>query len=157
MPHYGQRTRPEVTCPSGSSYPANRRTTNECRTGRENSYAGFGDLIRCYYAIGPRTGELAAILVKDVSLRKAQVVLMHHKRSKTMAEARPRVLTLNGDALEIFKRRCQGTSPDDLVFTQHNGRAPPRLPRLSAREQVGRYRNRQRMQPSSVLQFDFTT
>jgi hypothetical protein len=43
----------------------------------------FADLLRCYYATGARTDELASCRVEDVLFRTRQVVLGKHKRSST--------------------------------------------------------------------------
>lgn len=94
-----------------------RRTPEECRQGDENPYRGFADLLKCYYAIGPRTGEFAAIRLEDVSIRKSQVTLGKHKTANSTG--RPRTLTLNAEALEIFKRQMTGKSSKDHVFLNH--------------------------------------
>lgn len=83
---------------------------------------GFGDLLRCYYAIGPRTGELARIRVCDVEFGKQQVTLIKHKRSTTMTTPKARTLTLNDETVRILRRLCHGKGPQDVVFTQANGK-----------------------------------
>ena len=98
-----------------------QRRPEECRYAKENPYDGFSDILRCYYALGPRTGELATIRVRDVDLRKGQIVLDKHKRSKTTTTARPRILTLNADTHALFRRMCHGKASDQFVFRQDNG------------------------------------
>jgi integrase len=83
---------------------------------------GFVDLLRCYYAIGPRTGELARIRVCDVEFDKQQVTLIKHKRSTTMTTPKARTLTLNEETMEILKGLCEGKGQQDAVFTQANGK-----------------------------------
>lgn len=94
----------------------------ELRTGADNPYVGFADMLRLYHGLGCRTSELACIQVKHVDFRKCQVVV-RHKRELTMADPVPRVLTLNDAELAIFKLHCRGKSPDDFVFTQPGGQA----------------------------------
>lgn len=61
------------------------RKPAEGRTGSDNPYLGFADLLKLYHGLGPRTGELAQILVKHVNMRKSEVILGEHKRSKPCA------------------------------------------------------------------------
>jgi integrase len=82
----------------------------------------FADLLRCYYATGARTDELASCRVEDVLPRTRQVVLGKHKRSETQREKTYRQVTLNTTALEVFARHCQGKQPTDHVFTNDDGR-----------------------------------
>jgi len=98
-----------------------QRRPEECRTGKDNPYTGFADILRCYYAMGPRTGELGRIQVRNVNFRKGQIVLDIHKRIKSMASPRPRVLTFDAETKEIIKRHCDGKALSDHVFTQANG------------------------------------
>jgi integrase len=83
---------------------------------------GFANLLRCYYAIGPRTGELGQIRVCDVELRKRQITLGKHKREKTLAEPKARTLTLNADALAIIGGLCEDKRPEETAFNQPNGK-----------------------------------
>jgi integrase len=82
----------------------------------------FADLLRCYYATGARTDELASCRVEDVLLRTAQVVLGNHKRSRTQKRKTVRQVTLNEEALAIFKRHCEGKQKTDHVFFNGEGR-----------------------------------
>ncbi|HTM55674.1 MAG TPA: tyrosine-type recombinase/integrase [Pirellulales bacterium] len=95
------------------------RTPDECRTGKANPYSGFADLLRLYLGLGPRTGEPATIKVKQVNLRKNQIVIEKHKRAGSSGQTR--VYTINAAEHEILKRHCAGKSADDFVFTQGNG------------------------------------
>src|SRR5262249_38072775 len=45
-----------------------KREMHEYRRGEENPYAGFADMLRCYYHTGARTSELADALVRDVQV-----------------------------------------------------------------------------------------
>jgi integrase len=83
----------------------------------------FADLLRCYYATGARTDELASCRVGDFLPRTGQIVLGRHKRSKTQKRKTVRQVTLNGEALAIISRRCEGRRPEDVVF-HNNGRRP---------------------------------
>jgi integrase len=99
-----------------------RRTPAECRKGKDNPYRGFGDMLRLYHSLGARTGELATIRVRNVSFRKRQIVLEHHKRERTMTKTTARVLTLSDADLAILKPHCAGKSTNDFVFTQPQGK-----------------------------------
>jgi integrase len=98
-----------------------RRQLHEYRSGGQNPYAGFSEMLRCYYHTGARTSELADAVVKDVQLRTKKLVLKKHKRTRTMKVAETRVIALNDEAFAILKRHCLGKAPDDHVFTQNNG------------------------------------
>ncbi|MBM4071413.1 MAG: hypothetical protein FJ271_21120 [Planctomycetes bacterium] len=89
---------------------------------QENPYGSFADMLRCYYHTGARTGELAACLVEDVLFRTGQVILGKHKRSETQREPTIRHITLNKDALEIFRRQCEGKEKTQPVFLNSDGR-----------------------------------
>ncbi len=87
-----------------------------------NPYRGLADLLRCYFHTGARTGELAACKVEDVLFLTSQVVLGQHKRSKTQRLKTVRHITLNDEALSIFRRNCDGKAPQDHVFLSSDGR-----------------------------------
>lgn len=88
----------------------------------ENPYSGFADLLTCYYNTGARTGELAACEVGDVLFRTKQVILGKHKRSKTQRTPTIRHITLNDEALEIFRKHCEGKELTDKVFLNSDRR-----------------------------------
>ena len=88
----------------------------------ENPYSGFADLLKCYYHTGARTGELAACEVGDVLFRTGQVILGKHKRSKTQRTPTIRHITLNAEALAIFKNHCDGKQKTDKVFLNSDRR-----------------------------------
>lgn len=119
-----------------------QRRPEERRTGEDNPYRGFQDLLKMYYHTGARTSELAACNVHDVTHGSRQIVLGKHKRSQTMRDAVSRRLTLNDEAHAIVKRWCRGKKPDDPVFTdppQYDRRGQPnRSGRRWARETLGR-------------------
>jgi len=98
-----------------------KRQLHEYRRGEENPYAGFVDMLRCYYHTGARTSELADALVRDFQVRSRKLVLKRHKRTRTMKVAETRVITLNDEAFAILCRQAQGKQPDDHLFTQGNG------------------------------------
>ncbi len=87
-----------------------------------NPYSSFADMLRCYYHTGARTGELAACKVEDVLFRTQQVVLGKHKRMKTERNPTVRHITLNDEALSIFKRHCEGKALTDHVFVHSDNR-----------------------------------
>ena len=89
---------------------------------QENPYGSFASMLRCYYHTGARTGELAACLVEDVLFRTGQVILGKHKRSQTQREPTIRHITLNDEALEIFRRQCHGKEKTGPVFVNSDGR-----------------------------------
>jgi integrase len=88
-----------------------------------NPYSSFADMLRCYYHTGARTGELAACKVEDVLFRTQQVVLGKHKRMKTERNPTVRHITLNDEALSIFKRHCEGKALTDHVFLHSDNRS----------------------------------
>lgn len=87
-----------------------------------NPYAGFADLLKCYFHTGARTGELAACEVGDVLFKTGQVILGKHKRSRTQRTPTLRHITLNAEALAIFKRHCAGKEKTDKVFVNSDNR-----------------------------------
>jgi integrase len=88
----------------------------------ENPYRGFADLLRCYYHTGARTGELAVCEVGDVLFRTGQVILGKHKRSRTQRAPTIRHITLNEEALAIFRKHCEGKQPTEKVFLNSDRR-----------------------------------
>lgn len=97
------------------------RKPEEHRQGTDNPYAGFCGMLRCYYATGARTGELAACRVRDFLKRTRQVVLGKHKRSTTMKEPTLRRITLNDEAFAMFERQCTGKASEEFIFKQPCG------------------------------------
>jgi integrase len=88
----------------------------------EGEVGGFADLLRCYYATGARTDELASCCVADFLPRTRQVVLGRHKRSKTEGRKTVRQVTLNDEALAIVRRYCEGKGQADHIFLNGEGR-----------------------------------
>jgi integrase len=84
--------------------------------------SGFGDLLRCYYHTGARTGELAAVRVGDVLRATRQVVLGRHKRSRTQKAKTVRHMVLNAEAFGVFDRLCAGRGVEERVFVRDGGR-----------------------------------
>ena len=82
----------------------------------------FAGLLRCYYATGARTDELASCRVEDVLFRSRQVILGKHKRSRTQKRKTVRQVTLNDEALAIFTRNCADKQPTDHVFLNNDDR-----------------------------------
>ncbi len=97
-----------------------RNGSDGCRTAED--YASFAEMLRCYYHTGARTDELVSCEVGDVLLRTQQVILGKHKRSRTQANPTIRHITLNKEALDIFKRRCQGRDLSERVFVNSGGK-----------------------------------
>jgi integrase len=92
------------------------------RAPESNPYRSFGDMLRCYYWTGARTDELAQCRVVDVLLRTSQVILGKHKRSRTQRAPTIRHITLNAEALAVFKKHCEGKEPTDFVFLNSDNR-----------------------------------
>jgi integrase len=95
-----------------------KRQLHEYRRGQENPYAGFADMMRCYYHTGARTSELADAVVRDFQVRSRKLVLKRHKRTRTMKVAETRVITLNE---EVFA--MNGTSAR-IAFFRSNSSGP---------------------------------
>jgi integrase len=100
-----------------------RRQPQEYRTSGQNPYAGFADMLRCYYHTGARTSELAEAVVEDFQVRTRRLVLKKHKRTRTMKVAEVRVITLNDEVFGILNRLCKGRKSDEPIFRQDNGSA----------------------------------
>jgi integrase len=81
----------------------------------------FGDLLKCYYATGARTDELASCRVEDFLPRTGQIILGRHKRSRTQKRKTVRQVTLNEEALAIVKRHCKGKQLEDCTFHNNGG------------------------------------
>jgi len=79
-------------------------------------------MLKCYYHTGARTDELASCEVGDFLPRTSQVILGKHKRSRTQRQPTIRHITLNAEALAIFKTHCEGKGPTDKVFLNEEGR-----------------------------------
>ncbi|MGE3806202.1 MAG: tyrosine-type recombinase/integrase [Gemmataceae bacterium] len=114
-----------------------------------NPYSSFADMLRCYYHTGARTGELASCEVGDVLFKTQQVVLGKHKRSRTQRTPTIRHITLNDEAMEIFKRHCEGKQLTDSVFFHSDGKpwarrtVPNRFDRIKeivAEQELGKVR-----------------
>jgi integrase len=88
----------------------------------EGEVGCFADLLRCFYASGARTDELASCRVEDVLFKTRQVVLGKHRRSRTEKRKSVRQVTLNDAAFAIFEHHCAGMRPADHVFCNHHGR-----------------------------------
>jgi integrase len=79
-------------------------------------------MLRCYHATGARTDELAQCRLADLLDRTSQVVLGNHKRSKTQKTPTLRHITLNAEALAIFKALSVGKEPTEHVFLNSDGK-----------------------------------
>jgi integrase len=97
------------------------RRPKERRTGDDNPYCGFKDLLTVFYSTGARTAELARCNVKDFVPGARQLVLAKHKRSSTLKEATSRRITLNDQAFNIVKALCKGKASIDPIFTDPHG------------------------------------
>ncbi len=102
------------------------------RTPEQNPYRSFADMLRCYHATGARTNELAQCRVGDVLFGTKQVVLGKHKRSKTERAPSLRTITLNDEALAIFRKHCAGKHKADYVFANSDSK-PCRRKSLAVR------------------------
>ena len=120
------------------------------RTPEQNPYRPFGDMLRCYHATGARTNELAQCRVGDVLFETKQVVLGKHKRSKKERTPSLRTITLNDEALAIFKRYCEGKDKTDCVFVNSDGKPCKRkslaerfnrVKEVAAEEDIGKIRD----------------
>jgi integrase len=88
----------------------------------QNPYLPFRDMLRCYYWTGARTDELAQCRVGDVLFRTSQVILGKHKRSKTQRTPTIRHITLNSEALAVFRHHCEGKESEDFIFVNSDQR-----------------------------------
>ncbi len=120
------------------------------RTAEQNPYRSFADMLRCYHATGARTGELAQCKVADVLFETRQVVLGKHKRSKKQRTPTLRCITLNDEALTLFKKHCEGKEQSEYVFTNSDGKPCNRkslaerfnrVKEVAAEKKVGTVRN----------------
>ena len=109
--------------PGKRGRPVRARRPEEYRTGADNPYAGFEDMLRVYWHTGARTGELAACTVSDFVRSARQVVLGRHKRARTLKDAVARRITLNAKAFTILEKWCRGKRGNDPIFTDAKGRA----------------------------------
>lgn len=98
--------------------PGCRRFSREARTGAENPWSGFEEMLRVYHATGARTHELAIAKVADFSPRARQIVLRIHKRANTLKQEQPRCIYLNDAAYTIVEARCVGRAPGLPIFTR---------------------------------------
>lgn len=92
------------------------------RPAGSNPYRSFSDMLRCYYWTGARTDELAQCREADLLLRTSQVILGKHKRSRTQKTPTIRHITLNDEALAVFKTLCNGKDEDAHVFHNSDGK-----------------------------------
>jgi len=83
----------------------------------------FADLMQVYDATGARTGELCAVLVRDVMVRTRQLCLGRHKRSQTLSNPTVRNIQLDTEIIKILTRNAHGKQTDDPLFTRLDGRA----------------------------------
>jgi integrase len=88
----------------------------------EGQVDSLADLLRCYYATGARTDELASCRVEDFLPQTRQVILGRHKRSRTEGRKTIRQVTLNDEALAIVSRHCEGRGRADHIFLNNESR-----------------------------------
>jgi len=113
--------------PGKRGRPLRARRPEEYRSVGENPYAGFEEVLRVYWHTGARTGELAACTASDFVRSARQIVLGRHKRARTMKDAIPRRITLNGEAFSILEKWCRGKRGDEPIFTDPKGRGWTRM------------------------------
>jgi integrase len=113
--------------PGKRGRPLRARRPEEYRPVGENPYAGFEEVLRVYWHTGARTGELAACTASDFVRSARQIVLGRHKRAKTMKDAIPRRITLNGEAFSILEKWCRSKRGDEPIFTDPKGRGWTRM------------------------------
>ena len=82
----------------------------------------FAAMLTVYYHTGARTSELLEARVGDFQPQSRQIVLSKHKRSRTLREYRPRVISLNPDALAIIRERCRGRSSNAPIYPNRAGK-----------------------------------
>jgi integrase len=82
----------------------------------------FTEMLKCYYHTGARTDELASCEVGDFLPRTRQLILGKHKRSRTQRLPTIRHITLNEEAIEVFKRHCEGKGESAKVFLNEEHR-----------------------------------
>lgn len=97
------------------------RKPHERRTGDDNPWIAFQDMIQVYHECGPRTGEVAELQVRDFMPRTRQLVLGRHKRVKTQKNPTMRTLQISPELCEILKKHCKGKKPNDPIFTNSAG------------------------------------
>lgn len=115
---------------SGRKFRA--RLDHERRTGEDNPYKGFVDILRFYLHTGARTAEPGNLVVGDVNLKNRVITLGKHKRTQTMSDPTLRVIDMDNTVFEIMGRYCEGKTPDRRVFTQPSG-SPWNQDRLNER------------------------
>jgi integrase len=103
------------------------RRDKERRSGYDNPYRGFRDMLTVYKLTGARTSELAAARVGHFVRGAGQIVLAQNKRSTTMREPAARRIMLNDEAMAIVSKLCEGRASDNPIFTANKGRAWTRL------------------------------
>jgi len=92
------------------------------RPAEKNPYRSFSDMLRCYYWTGARTDELAQSRVADLLYRTSQVILGKHKRSRTQRTPTIRHITLNAEALAVFRKHCEGKQETNHIFLNSDGK-----------------------------------
>ncbi len=65
---------------------------------------------------------MAQCRVADLLFRTSQVILGKHKRSRTQRTPTIRHITLNAEALAVFKNHCEGKIENDHVFVNSDGK-----------------------------------
>jgi integrase len=112
-----ERTRPARAALLESDLP----TREEVMAILQAASPDFVAMMRVYYATGARTGELRMANIRDFQPRTRQIVLLQHKRSKTMADPPPRSITLNDEALAIIRETCAGRDFRGPIFVRAGG------------------------------------
>jgi site-specific recombinase XerD len=98
------------------------KTVNRLGIDKLRRSGDFTQMLKCYYHTGARTDELASCEVGDFLPRTRQIILGRHKRSRTQRLPTIRHITLNAQALEIFKSHCKGKDPSEKVFLNEERR-----------------------------------
>ena len=86
----------------------------------------FADMVRTYYAIGARPGELCSVQVRDFMPITRQLCLGKHKRSLTMSCQTVRNMQLGEDIIEIIQRNCRGKHQAEPIFSKMIFKYPTR-------------------------------
>jgi integrase len=120
------------------------------RPPEKNPYRSFADMLRCYHATGARTDELAQCKVGDALFKTSQVILGKHKRSKKQRTPTLRHITLNDEALVLFKKHSAGKEKTDHIFVNSYGKPCSRkrlaerfnrVKEIAAEKKIGMVRN----------------
>ncbi|MDG3002585.1 tyrosine-type recombinase/integrase [Paludisphaera mucosa] len=91
-------------------------TADEVRRLFEHADGSLRDMLTLFLHTGARTIEVAEMTVGDYQPATRTVVLGRHKRSMTMKDPVPRIITLNEEADAVLRRLTAGRGPHEPVI-----------------------------------------